>query len=128
VDALVNSRNKGKRGELEFVSKLAQHGWNGRRSQQFCGANGDADVVSDDLQFLHFEVKRRNAGNVHHWMDQARNDARWQIPTVCHRRDHSEWLMTFRADDVLGAIAPFLEPEKLTEFLKLQRLIVDGTP
>lgn len=37
----MNSRNKGKNGELELASILREYGYNARRGQQYCGANGD---------------------------------------------------------------------------------------
>ncbi|QBE98926.1 hypothetical protein PMF13cell1_04495 [Blautia producta] len=41
----MNSRDKGARGERELAGILRGHGYDCRRGQQFCGANGDADVV-----------------------------------------------------------------------------------
>lgn len=41
----VNSRSKGKRGELELARELKHHGYACRRGQQFSGASGDADVI-----------------------------------------------------------------------------------
>lgn len=39
------SRNKGKAGERELAGVLRDYGYDCRRGQQFCGSNGDADVV-----------------------------------------------------------------------------------
>ena len=44
------SRDKGKRGEREVALILREHGFEARRGQQYCGANGDADVV---LSLIH---------------------------------------------------------------------------
>ena len=41
----MNSKQKGARGERELSSKLKEYGYETRRGQQYCGANGDADVV-----------------------------------------------------------------------------------
>ena len=41
----VNSREKGKRGELELARALRALGYDCRRGQQYSGKNGDADVV-----------------------------------------------------------------------------------
>lgn len=41
----MNSRNKGATGERELAKVLRGYGYNCRRGQQYCGANGDADVV-----------------------------------------------------------------------------------
>ncbi|WP_341350090.1 hypothetical protein [Clostridium akagii] len=37
---MTNSKQKGARGERELSSKLKEYGYNTRRGQQYCGANG----------------------------------------------------------------------------------------
>lgn len=94
----INSRSKGKAGELELARKLREHGWSTRRGQQFCGANGDADVVG--LPGIHIECKRVEKLNLYDAMSQASNDAREnEKPTVFHRKNHCEWLVTMKLDD-----------------------------
>ena len=51
----MNSRTKGKRGELEVAHLLKKYGYDARRGQQFAGINGDADVVG--LPGIHLEIK-----------------------------------------------------------------------
>ena len=41
----MNSRQKGTAGERELARILRERGYNTHRGQQYCGANGDADVV-----------------------------------------------------------------------------------
>lgn len=42
----MNSRDKGKRGERELAAILKEYGYNeARRGQQYCGADGSADVI-----------------------------------------------------------------------------------
>ena len=42
----MNSRDKGKRGELELVKLLKASGYEARRTAQYCGKSGEAaDVV-----------------------------------------------------------------------------------
>ena len=89
----MNSRNKGKRGELEAAHLLQEHGYDARRGQQFSGANGDADVVG--LPGIHIEVKRVEKLNIENAVDQSRNDARpGEIPIVLHRKNRQPWLVT----------------------------------
>lgn len=91
-------REKGKRGERELASKFREYGYGCRRGQQFCGANGDADVVG--LPGIHVECKRVERLNVPEAMGQAVRDAReGEFPAVFHRRDRSEWLVTMRLED-----------------------------
>ena len=52
----MNSRRKGAEGERELARVLQEYGFDSRRGQQYCGANGDADVVG--LQGVHIECKR----------------------------------------------------------------------
>lgn len=95
---MINSRAKGSRGEREWSSICKEQGYNTRRGQQFCGANGDADVVG--VNGIHFEVKRVQSLNVSKAMQQAVNDRKAEeLPVVAHRKDREEWLVTMRAED-----------------------------
>ena len=54
----MNSREKGKRGEREAAKALTRiFGTAAKRSQQHCGADGDADLSPDSLPGFHVEVK-----------------------------------------------------------------------
>ncbi len=89
----MNSREKGKRGELELAHKLAGYGYSCRRGQQYCGADGSADVIG--LEGIHIECKRVEKLNLSAAMEQSKRDARPQeIPTVFHRKNQEEWLVT----------------------------------
>ena len=52
---MINSRAKGARAELALAKVFREHGYEARRGQQYCGANGDADVVG--LPYTHVECK-----------------------------------------------------------------------
>ncbi len=93
-----NSRRKGKGGELELVHKFKEHGFDCRRGQQYCGANGDPDVIG--LPCIHVECKRVEKLNLYDAMAQAKHDARdGEIPTVFHRKNNCGWLVTMELDD-----------------------------
>lgn len=93
-----NSRRKGKEGELELSKKLKDHGFECRRGQQYCGANGDADVIG--LPGIHIECKRVESLNIYKAMEQAKNDASdLELPTVFHRKNNKRWLVTMEFDD-----------------------------
>ena len=86
------SRDKGKRGERELASKLREYGYDTRRGQQYCGANGDADVIG--LPGIHIECKRTERLSLYDAMAQAKADARLgEMPVVMHRKNNSEWLV-----------------------------------
>lgn len=99
----INSRQKGKKGELEACAKLREHGWEARRSQQYAGINHDADILG--LPGHHIEVKRVERLNIEDAMTQAKTDCKnGEIPIVMHRKNHCEWLITIKADDYLTKI------------------------
>lgn len=92
-----DSREKGKRGERELSSILSSYGYPCRRGQQFCGANGDADVVG--LPGVHIECKRNERLNIYDAVGQAKQDAPCDtLPAVMHRKNNCEWLVTMTLD------------------------------
>lgn len=91
-------REKGKRGEREWAAVCRENGYDCRRGQQYCGKNGDADVIG--LPGVHIEVKRVERLNIETAMSQARHDAKpGEIPIVAHRRNNCRWLVTMDAED-----------------------------
>lgn len=104
-----NSKQKGKRGEREFASLLREHGYDARRGQQFSGSKESPDVVCKDLEKLHFEVKRTEQLSLYVAMSQAIGDAGDdKIPVVAHRRNDCEWLLIFRASDILPKLGDMI--------------------
>lgn len=103
----MNSRDKGARGERELAHYLEKWGCKARRGQQYCGANGDADVIG--LDGIHIECKRVEHLNIDKAMQQSYDDAyaeslkqgREMIPTVWHRRNNTKWKVTLFADDFM---------------------------
>lgn len=100
---MTNSRQKGKRGELEACREMEKvlTGTTWRRSQQFCGKAGDADIIGVDK--LHVEVKRREAGlkTLYSWMAQAVEDARaTDTPLVLTRSNGEDWLAVIYLQDL----------------------------
>lgn len=93
----MNSKSKGKKGELEVARILRGYGYNCRRGQQYSGLNGDADVVG--LPGIHIEVKRREKLNIYDSIDQSKRDSKeGEIPVVFHRKNNCEWLVTMTLD------------------------------
>ena len=95
-----NSRQKGKRGELELARVLREHGIDARRGQQYSGANGDADVIG--MEGIHIECKRVESLNIEKAMQQSEHDARaGEVPVVMHRRNGEKWKCTLRLEDFI---------------------------
>jgi hypothetical protein len=99
----INSRQKGKRGELELVEFLRERGVAARRGQQFSGGADSPDVVTA-LEDVHFEAKRVEAGNPYQWLDQAIADAGDKIPVVAHRRNRRDWIAIIRLADLVAIL------------------------
>lgn len=101
----MNSRRKGKDGELEAASFLRGLGFTAaRRTQQFSGAGHRGDVEdTDNLPNIHVEVKRgKNNSDWHHGSrhltaacEQAKRDADGGYWVVLWRVDKGQWHLTF---------------------------------
>ena len=92
-----SSREKGKRGEREFAAFLRDLGIEARRTQQFSGTEGTADV-SSSLEGVHFEVKRYAGIAAVRFLEQAERDRRpGDLPVVAMREDRGEWTVMVRA-------------------------------
>lgn len=95
---MINSKAKGARFERELANKLKARGYNCRRGQQYCGANGDADVVG--LPGIHIEAKRQEKMQLYDWVEQAERDAKPdELPVVFHKKNNHEILVTMTFDD-----------------------------
>lgn len=97
---MINSKKKGAAGEREFSHFCQQQGYDCRRTAQYNGKELDskADIVG--LPGIHVEVKRVENLNIHKAMTQAVRDSHGkEIPIVAHRKNHTEWLITMKAED-----------------------------
>lgn len=101
---MTNGKAKGKRGELELCHVLKElFGWDARRSQQYNGNAGDADVLVQQMPELFVECKRVEALNLPKAMALAVTQAGNQLPAVFHRRNRDDmgWLLTLRLTDLM---------------------------
>ncbi len=93
---MVNSRDKGKRGEREFSKVCKEQGYDCRRGQQFSGIEGE-DVVG--LPGIHIEVKRTEKFSLYDALSQAKRDSQGKLPIVAHRKNNCEWVVVMSAAD-----------------------------
>jgi len=100
---MVNSKRKGKTGELEWVAFLKKHGIDARRGQQYKGTKDSPDVISS-LNHIHFEVKRVEALNIYKAIKKAQKEANKAIPVVAHRKNREKWLVTMRGEDFIDMV------------------------
>ena len=126
---MINSKAKGAKGERELSRLLKEYGYDTRRGVQYCGANGDADVIG--LPGIYIECKRKEKLNIYEAMEQAVNDSDanylpfgYDLPAVFHRKNKCEWLVTMRYDDfmeiytnIVSYIAYFYQKESKTTSL-----------
>lgn len=96
----INSRTKGKRGELELAAKLREMGFTrSRRGQQFKGTPDSPDIAGA-VSGLHIECKRVEAVRVHDWFRQALAESGGDLPVVMHRKNKTPWLVTLQLEHV----------------------------
>ena len=96
----INSREKGAKGERELAKVLREYGYTeAKRGQQFCGVNGNADVIG--LPHIHIECKRVEKLNLCNAMEQAKKDTKGKLPAVFHRKNRSKWLVTMELTDFM---------------------------
>lgn len=105
------SKNKGKTGERELANKLKEYGFdNVRRSVQYNGKQQDGQPDLVGLDGIHVECKRVEKLNIYNAIDQAKRDCSCEcldekirfednLPTVFHRKNNHEWLVTMALDD-----------------------------
>ena len=101
----INSKTKGKVGELEVVNLLKKHGREARRGQQFSGGDDSPDVVSD-IDWLHIEVKRTEKLRLYDALRQSADDCAHsdRMPSVWHRSNNNEWVVIMKADDFMKLV------------------------
>ena len=109
----INSKAKGKRGELDLVRKLKEYGFDTRRSVQYNGKadDGQADLIG--LEGIHIEAKRVERLNIYDAISQAKHDAREnELPTVFHRKNNAKWLVTMELDSFMKLYKAYFEELK----------------
>jgi Holliday junction resolvase len=100
---MINSRRKGKNGELSFVKLLEEHGFPARRGQQYRGGPDSPDILCD-LPY-HWEIKNTERLQLEAAYAQAVADCpAGKTPIVAHKRNRGEWLVTLSAADFLALL------------------------
>lgn len=95
----MHSLNKGKRAEREAAAALESVlGVECRRSQQYAGGMGSADVVG--LDGVHVEVKHQERMRLFDWITQAVGDCGTNVPIVLHRQNRKPWVVSMLLSDV----------------------------
>ena len=106
----INSKRKGAVGEREVAHILQEHGYDARRTAQYCGNTGDAaDVIG--LDGFHIEVKRCETTKIWDWIHQAERDHKAEeIPLVVFRKSHEEWQVSLSLKSFLELLKQPKQP------------------
>ena len=115
---MINSKKKGKKGELYVVNKFKEYGYNCNRTAQFKGNTGRADDI-EGIDYIHCEVKFVEKLNLEEAMNQAIRDSlesnREAFPTVFHKKNYKDLLVTMRFDDWIQIYNEYYSSKKLEE-------------
>lgn len=100
----LNSKRKGKRGELLWRDELNAAGYTGSKRDGQQGNGGSAehpDVVAPAMPHTHWEVKFTESLNVRKAIKQAMDDSNGsgKMPVVAWKKNNADWLVTMRAVD-----------------------------
>ena len=104
-------RNKGANGERELANLIRDTwGYEVKRGQCF---NHQSDLVG--LPGIHPEVRRVEKLNIYEAMAQAIEESQKRedgLPTVFHRRNNKEWLVTMRLTDWMDLLGAWIDVEE----------------
>lgn len=122
---MINSRAKGKRGELLFVKEAKKYGFECRRGQQYSGIGGE-DVVG--LEGIWVEVKHGENINVREAIAQALADARshydktldCRLPIVALKRKYKSWKIIMRLPDLANLYSISLKTDLPTVLVEME--------
>lgn len=109
----INSKQKGARFERTLAGMLKDHGFDARRTAQYCGNTGDAsDVVG--LPYIHIEAKHVEKLNVRDAMEQAKRDSQGtgNLPCVFHKKNNCEVLVTMQFETFMELYKEFYSARK----------------
>lgn len=114
----INSKQKGKRGELYVVNRFKEEGYDCNRTAQFKGNTGRADDI-EGIDYIHAEVKFVEKLNLMEAMNQAVRDSlasdRKAMPTVFHKKNYHELMVTMRFTDWIKLYNEYYSSMKLEE-------------
>ena len=100
----INSKQKGKSGELEFAHECWKHGFNDvHRTAQTNGKLEQSLADCEGLPGIHIEVKRVEQLNLDNAMEQSVRDLTTKkekrLPVVFHRKNRKKWKASMYLDD-----------------------------
>ena len=119
----INSKRKGKKGELYVVNRFKEEGYDCNRTAQFKGNTGRADDI-EGIDYIHAEVKFVEKLNLIEAMNQAVRDSlasyRKAMPTVFHKKNYHELMVTMRFTDWIKLYNEYYSSMKLKELENIE--------
>lgn len=112
----INSKQKGARFERQLAGLFRDHGYEARRTAQYCGNTGDAsDVIG--LPGIHVEAKHQEKMCLYDWMEQAKRDSASSddMPVVFHKRNNHDILVTMQFNSFMKLYKEWYENNKTNE-------------
>ena len=112
----INSKKKGKVGELEFAHECAKYGFdNVYRTAQTNGKLEQSLADCEGLDGIHVEVKRVEALNIDTAMEQSVRDLTTKkekrLPVVFHRKNRKKWKATMYLEDWMKLYKSWLKDD-----------------
>lgn len=100
----INSKNKGRNGELEFAHECQKYGFEDvHRTAQTNGKLEHSLADCEGLPGIHIEVKRVERLNIDDAMEQSIRDLKTKkehrFPVVFHRKNRKPWKATMLLED-----------------------------
>lgn len=96
---MINSRDKGARGERLASEFLRKFNFQARRGQQYRGSPDSEDIIHD-VPGVFIEVKFRERLNLEEAYAQALRDSPSEkVPLVMHKKKNKQWMITLTAED-----------------------------
>lgn len=110
----INSKRKGKKGELEVSHIFKNRGYDARRGQQFSGGDESPDVIVENFDW-HLEVKFTETFNLYKAMAQAERDCKdsGKKPLVIHRKNKQKWVAVLDLEHFLDLVCPSVDEAEL---------------
>lgn len=97
---MLNSKNKGKRGELELVHELKARGYDVERTAQFNGKAKDSEADLRGIPNIHIECKVREKHNIYDYIAQVDRDKKDdELGCVFIKSNRKKWLVLMDLDD-----------------------------
>ena len=110
----INSKQKGKAGELEFAHECQKYGFeNVHRTAQTNGKLEQSLADCEGLPDIHIEVKRVESLNIDKAMEQSIRDLETKkekkFPAVFHRKNRKPWKCTMLLEDWMTIYKGYLK-------------------